>query len=49
MSMGRTALESALRILIHMRNIHDDQRRAQVRALIRQDIKKLKGRRASTD
>jgi len=48
MIMSRTALESALRILLHMRNVHD-QRRAQVRALIRQDIEKLKNRRASTD
>jgi len=48
MSMSRTALESALRILLHMRNVRD-QRRAQVRALIRQDIKNLKGRPASAD
>jgi hypothetical protein len=46
--MSRTALESALRILLHMRNVHDE-RRAQVRALIRQNINKLKGRPASAD
>jgi hypothetical protein len=48
MGMSRTALESALRILLHMRHVRD-QRRAQVRALIRQDIKKLKDRRASAE
>jgi hypothetical protein len=46
--MSRTALESALRILLHVRNVHD-QRRVQVRALIRQSIKKLKDRPASPD
>jgi hypothetical protein len=48
MSMSRAALESALRILLHMRNVRD-QRRAQVRALIRQDIRKLKSHPASAD
>ena len=46
--MSRTALESALRILLHMRNVRG-QRRAQVRALIRQDIQRLKDRRGPTD
>jgi hypothetical protein len=45
MNMSRTALESALRILLHMRNVHGE-RRAQVRALIRQDITALKRHRA---
>jgi len=46
--MSRTALESALRILLRVRNVRD-QRRAQVRAMIRQDIKQLKGHPTSAD
>lgn len=40
-----TTLESALRILIHVRNAHDLSRRRAVRSLIHLDIAQLRAER----